>query len=175
MASMKQSSILQGVAQKGSVLQVVSTTKTDIFTANVAATSFAAVTGLTATITPSSTSSKILVVTVVNSSQDVHHGTAVTRLTRNGTPVGIGDAAGNRTRATSAQSGGIVGNDAGIAGASSNFLDSPATTSALDYGVEVFNHGFSTEAVNVNKAEDDSDASSRLRTVSTITLMEVAG
>jgi len=174
-ASIKQSSILQGVAQKGSVLQVVSTTKTDIFTANVAASGFAAVTGLTATITPSSTSSKILVITSVSLSQDVQHGVGSFRLTRDSTPIGIGNAAGSRIRTTASQTGPLGGNDAGIASVSSNFLDSPATTSALEYGVDFQNFTSTTEAVNLNHAEDDADSSGRTRPVSTITLMEVAG
>ena len=52
----------------GSIIQVVSTTKTDTFTTTAAITSPAAVTGLSCSITPSSSSNKILIMVNIGSS-----------------------------------------------------------------------------------------------------------
>ena len=57
--------IVSSALPTGSILQVVSTTKTDTFTST--STSMVDITGLSATITPSSTSSKILVMASVAS------------------------------------------------------------------------------------------------------------
>ena len=157
------------------VLQVVSTTKTDTFTANVATGAFVAVTGLTATITPSATSSKVFVMLNVSGSSDVAHGIITARLTRGGTPISVGDAAGVRAQTTAGQTGGRSGDDSGLATVSANFLDPPSTVSSVTYGVDIHNLESTTVALNVNFAEDDANSASRQRSTSTITLWEVAG
>ena len=159
----------------GQILQVVSTTKTDTFTANVATGAFVAVTGLTATITPSATSSKVFVMLNVSGSSDVGHGIITARLTRGGTPISVGDAAGVRAQTTAGQTGGRSGNDSGLATVSANFLDPPSTVSSVTYGVDIHNLESTTVALNVNFAEDDANSASRQRSTSTITLWEVAG
>ena len=158
----------------GKVLQVVSTTKTDTYTASVAASSFTGnVTGLSATITPVSTSSTILVrVTVVGAlSTDVP--TMSGRMLRGSTPIGVGATAGSRAL-VSGSSGQTSGND-NMASLTVETEDSPATTSATTYNFQVFNSLSGTRTVYVNRATADSDASDRMRTVSTITVMELAG
>ena len=84
------------------ILQVVQTIKTDIYSSgSVAQGGEADVTGLTATITPSSTSSKILVVADVCGNTlgtALAHAPIITfRVYRGATNIGQGDAAGNRT------------------------------------------------------------------------------
>jgi hypothetical protein len=54
-----------------------------------------------------------------------------------------------------------------------NFLDSPATTSAVTYKIQVSGNAASTVAIN--RAVSDGDANTTQRGISTITLMEVAG
>jgi len=162
-----------GSLPAGSVLQVVSTTKTDTFTASIASGATATVSGLSATITPSSTLSKILV--LINVGLTTGQNTTVGAqfiLERNGSPVGVGDAAGNRTQTTNF-SGGAGGGNANSGAA--NFLDSPASTSALTYSVDVKHNATTSETVYLNRAEVDSDLARLSRTISTITLMEVAG
>ena len=165
MASMKQSSILQGVAPKGSVLQVVSTTKTDTFTTT--STSFADLTGLAATITPGATSSKILVMVKTNYSASDQVG--IFRLLRNSTVIAAGGAAGSRSPAFASTRSADTSAQLNI---STDFLDSPATSSAVTYKVQIAVQGGTGY---VNRNANDADASTQARTVSTITLMEMAG
>jgi len=166
---------LEAGATGGKILQVVSTTLTTVFSASVAASSFASVTGLTATITPSSTSSKILVMTQLGGTgiYSVTIPGVNYRLTRGGTAIGVGTSTGSRTPLTTAQQGGVASQD-GIHTGSSIFLDSPNTTSATTYGVELYNIDTgSTRTLYLNRDGDDADNAGSLRPVSSILVMEV--
>ena len=154
----------------GHVLQVVSTTKTDVFTAS-ATDTWHDVTGLTAAITPSSTSSKILVTGhVMGSSQNA----SATRrfyikLLRGSTAIGLGDSSSSRLQVHNSSFSDDGANNATVP---INFLDSPSSTSELTYKIQVRDD---TSGVRVNAAPGDSDSNTYARAVSTITLMEVAG
>jgi len=150
----------------GKVLQVVSTTKTDAFTST--STSFADITGLSVSITPSATTSKIMVFYNVTGSGDAGTNTASIRLVRGSTAINVGDAAGSRTPATN---GLFEGEVTAIGNASTNFLDSPATTSATTYKVQVRCNN--TGNAFVNRCENDTDQGTNNRTTSTITVMEI--
>lgn len=159
------------------ILQVVSTTKTDTFSASLAVGAFTAVTGLTATITPSSTSSKILVSVSVNGSgsDGTPYGMAGFRFTRGGTVIGVGDAAGSRSQVSNMSRNGQSGNN-DILSTTQTFLDSPATTSATTYGVDIGQVFFGgTGTIYVNRSVTDTSAGFVPRAASTITVMEVAG
>jgi len=159
----------------GNVIQVVSTTKTDTFSASVTTGSLSSeITGLTASITPASTSSKILVQISVDGSSSQAWGHTALQLQRDGSPVGVGDAAASRTQLT-AQSLNYGSDPSDMASASKIFLDSPATTSSITYSVKIHNQFASTATLFVNRSSGDSDLSRRGRSISTITLMEVAG
>ena len=154
------------------VLQVVSTTKTDTFTTT--STSFVDVTGLSVSITPSATSSKVLVIATVAMSGTAAAGTNQgIQIVRDSTAIGIGDAAGSRTRATygTYQPGGLVQNNAVTFLGGGHVLDSPNTTSATTYKVQMRVSG-STGVVNRNG--DDADSSINYRMASTITAFEVS-
>jgi hypothetical protein len=153
------------------VLQVVSTPKTDTYT--MSSTTFADITGLSATITPSSATSKILVMLdlKLTASASVAAGVNV-RLRRGSTDIYLGDTAGSRIR-TSIM-GATTTQDFTIFQGSANFLDSPATTSATTYSVRIASSNASG-AVYVNRSFGDQDQAVRSRTASSITLMEVAG
>jgi hypothetical protein len=150
----------------GKVLQVKSVTKTDTFTST--STSYVDITGLTIDITPSSATSKILVMYNVSGSQQVNVNIAHSRLMRNSTAINIGDASGSRDASTSdpmSMDTLIVGTT--IAG---TFLDSPATTSSTTYKFQVRTVG---NTVYINRTQEDNDSAVRARTVSTITVMEI--
>jgi hypothetical protein len=161
------------IAASAGILQVVSTTKTDTFTANVNRGANTAITGLSATITPSSTSSKILVQSSVSigraSSIDV---STFLYLFRGATQIGLGDANQDRQRITSA---GLVVGTQRLATFPMLFLDSPATTSSTTYSVNIAHGRADTAAVYVNRNEDNDNFNYIPQAVSTITLMEVAG
>jgi hypothetical protein len=152
----------------GSIKQVVSTTKTDTF--SMTSTTFADVTGLSATITPTSATSKILVMFTTSIGNDPGNTTAQLRLTRAGSAIAVGDAAGSRTQAFFARlSGPSIYNSIPAHG---SFLDSPATTSARTYAIQVKSE-ISGQSVFVNRTSTDTDAATFARGISTITLMEV--
>ena len=155
----------------GSILQVVTTNKTDVFTTTSA--TMTDVTGLSASITPSSTSSKILVHFSVNMGQNALYNLAAGDITRNGTAIALGDAAGSRQRCTfgTQEGGGIHGDMRCYAG---SYLDSPSSTSALTYQIRVRSEGGNTVWVNRSN-EADGDSSFSQRGMSHITLMEISG
>ena len=155
----------------GSIIQVVSTTKSDTFAASSFGASLTNITGLTATITPSSASSQILVQVMlagVSASQD---GTSFVLL-RDSSAIGIGDASGSRQRRSvgAVPLGGYNHTALPI-----TFLDSPGTTAARTYGVSISNAlAGVTTTVLINRTATDGDAGSVPRYISSITLFEVA-
>lgn len=144
------------MAGTGAVLQVVSTTKTDTFSS--ASTSYIDITGFNVSITPKSSSSKILVFGQLTSSaglQNVVSGFA--QLVRDSTVIGNGAA-------------GIAINNSGDSYFTTqfcfNYLDSPATTSTITYKVQFKGDGV-TWYINRPSARE-------LISSSTITVMEIA-
>jgi hypothetical protein len=153
-------------AGAGAVIQVKSTAKTDTFTASTP--NFADITGLSVSITPTSASNKILVMVglgLIDTSTDA--GTAF-NIMRDSTKVGAGDTAGSRTTGSI---GRVNLTGTGYVGAY-NFLDSPATTSATTYKVQYFAAGATNAYLNRTNTDSNSDAYPR--TISTITVIEVA-
>jgi len=149
------------------VLQVVSTTKTDTFTTT--SSTFANITGLTATITPSSIDSKILIyATLVGG--DNTGSTVFFRLRRGSTDIAIGDAAGSRVRLTGSF---YSTNAATAASVALSHLDSPATTSATTYAIHMASQANGT-ATYINRTDTDTDNANFWRSVSTITVMEIS-
>jgi len=151
------------------VLQVASTIKSDTFTAS--STTFTDVTGLSVSITPNYTSSKILIVASLTGSQDAGTDPCSIRLVRDSTAIAVGNAAGSRVQASASFSSadGNVVSCANIV-----FLDSPATTSATTYKIQVRTNQSAANTVFINRCEIDTDAAISSRTVSTITVFEVS-
>jgi len=158
------------VSTGGKILQVLQTVKTDVFSASQSAGTAVAVTGLTVSITPSSTSNKVLVFADVAGSNTF--GRQGLLLTRGGSTLtgSIGDAAGSRSSVTASLS--AYGYQYATGQTSVMYLDSPASTSSLTYGVSLL--GLSTGTHYVNQQRTDTDAVSTMRTASFITVMEVS-
>ncbi len=151
----------------GSILQVVSTSKTDTFSTS--STTDVDVTGLSATITPRSTSNRVVVLCQISSGNEEGTNIPFFRLFRGATQVFQGDAAGTRYRvsASAASSSSLRLDNALI-----NFVDSPASTSALTYKVTMrVNAGTG----HINRTATDTDSTAVPRAASSIILMEVAG
>jgi hypothetical protein len=158
-------------ATAGTVLQVVSTTKTDTFSSVVDET-WTDITGLSVSITPSNANSKILVFSTVQGSLFRPAENAILfRLMRDSTAISIGDSDGNRGRTSLGSA--KVSNDS-VASASINFLDSPNTTSSITYKIQ-FWQDTPANPIYINRTVTDSDSAALQRTVSVITLMEIAG
>lgn len=163
----------------GKILQVVSTTKTGSFSASVAQGATTPITGLSAVITPTSASSTVLVMGQINGASDGTNAEApVTVLTRGGTAISIGAAAGSRSQGTSGSgftSTSATDSKESVYSIGILFVDSPATTSATTYAVEIGHTFLGTSGVFVNTpANTGLNRSDIWRTTSTLTVMEIA-
>lgn len=152
----------------GTILQVVSATKTDVFTTT--STTFSDVSGLSVSITPRATSSKILV--LFNGQMQGRETIAGphVKVLRGSTDIAVGNAAGSRTRAIGMYELGV----ASMIASSISHLDSPSTTSATTYKVQVRSN-VSGQAVYMNRTHTDVDSASFARGASSLTVLEVAG
>ena len=154
----------------GGIIQVQSTTKTGAFQ-KASGTSFQDVTGLSVSITPKFSTSKILIMYDLSWSSSSGHCSC--RLMRDSTPIKVGDANGNRTQATG-QMHRNSGDEYDLEQVSGTHLDSPATTSSVTYKMQVGTPYGSAYDLRVNYQGDDSNESWVGRTASTITVMEVS-
>ena len=160
-----------GAGVGGKVLQVLSTAKTDTFSTN--STSYTDVTGLSVSITPSSTSSKILVMMECNVGND-NNVSAFLRMVRGSTAIFVGDSAGSRIQATSGN--GDDPSNQFVYQMSGVFLDSPSTTSATTYKIQANTENSGNLGyMYINRAGTDSDNNQHGRYASSITVMEVSG
>jgi hypothetical protein len=108
----------------GSILQVVQTYKTDVFSTT--SESLVDITGMTASITPSSTSNKVLVFLNLAVGSSTTANRTMIQLMRDSTNIGIGDAGGgNRTRSISTE-----------------FQPSPYNTAASKNNTDIRQHTF---------------------------------
>jgi hypothetical protein len=147
------------------IVQVVSTTLTTTFTSS--STSFTDITGLTVSITPTLNTSKILVIASVSGSNDVAVANGGVRLARGGTGIFVGDTAGSRLSGQGLES---IGTQAQVT-LGLSVLDSPATTSATTYSVQLCNSGAGT--FYINRSKSDTNNASNFRAASSITVMEI--
>jgi len=154
------------------ILQVVSTTLTTTFSASVATTANTAITGLSVAITPSSTTSKVLVLGSVSGSVNQLDAVLYLTLLRGATPIGVGTSVGSRQAVTTALN--VNQNASNLNSASFIVLDSPATTSATTYSVNMSHQSGSTRTLYINRTETDTDSGTFPRAVSTISVYEVS-
>lgn len=155
----------------GSVLQVVSTTKTDSFSSTSG--TMVDITGLSLSITPSSATSKILILaSLIVSSDSWNTGGMSVNLLRDSTDLSLGTG-GSLINATSgynaysSSAGNTYGNYSPMV---ISFLDSPSSTSALTYKLQGRNN-LNGYTWTVNRRMGDSVYVYS----STITVMEIAG
>ncbi len=116
----------------GAVGQIVSVSKTDRFTTT--STSYADITGFTASITPQSTSSKILVISNWSWSSDASPYPKFILL-RGTTSINIGDSSGSATQVSVGNNTDPAGDEGAIQQEqlSHHFLDSPSSSSSVTY------------------------------------------
>ena len=155
----------------GSVLQVVTTQKTDTFSTS--STSFVAITGISVSITPRSTSSRISVqVSFGNASAASATYTTAFRVMRGSTAIGVGDAVGSRPRASFKN---VSAGSDHSSECSFLWIDSPSSVSSLTYTVEA--QAQTPETFYLNRTATDSDGTSayQARCASSITVMEIQG
>ena len=161
----------------GHILQVVQTVKTDTYSDTADSGTFGWITGLTASISPASTSNKILFQASITGGSQTH--SIYYKIQHNGSGSyaditnAIGDASSSRTRITSYGQNG-TSDDAEMQSTIILFLDSPSKDSAFTYKVG----GSARTGGNtwtINKPYADTDANCSGRSISTIVLMEIQG
>ncbi len=155
----------------GKVLQVVSATKTDQQTTT--SQSMVDITGLSVSITPASTSSKILIIASVNGHNNTQGGAI--QLVRDSTAIALGTGAtGNRVAVTAANFyDGDMNTPQQLA---VNYLDEPTipgTPVAITYKVQTRVGGAGGGTVAINRSFNNLDQAYTFYSSSTITVMEI--
>lgn len=141
----------------GKIGQVISTNKTDTFTTS--STSYVDVTGLSVSITPSAVSSKVFILVNLSLSPAAQ---AFYNIVRDSTNIAQPTTAG-----TNQATGGVFINDPdGFSYMNSSVLDSPNTTSATTYKIQMKSTSGNSD---INRRTQDTF----ITCVSTITAMEV--
>jgi len=137
--------------------------KTDTFTTT--STSYTDLTGMTFTITPITPSTLIPIFPAINGTPTGSTVSMGFKVLRGATDVLLGDAASARTRAQAAMQGTALANATLVA------IDSPATTSATTYKIQCILGSAGTGYINRDGTDNDSAA--RVRSASTLTVMEI--
>jgi hypothetical protein len=182
-------SVTGKVIYPGAVLQVVHTSKTNSFTGTSVVDNggyFVDVTGLSATITPTQSTSRILILTNLYIGTSMTSGSGYQNTMRIKRTIGgvtafpiLGDAEGGRPRATGRINFYIAGSGTTLTyhmGMMSGVhQDSPATTSAITYQIQMGGYS-SAPIVYLNRSETWGFAAGDYDNVpvSTLTLMEIA-
>jgi len=159
----------------GSVLQVVQGTYSSATSNNTAANAWWDTSSLlSASITPSSTDNKILVTSMLNIACGGATQNISVRLQRGGSDVtaALGDTSGSKERVTCQT---YIDNTYSLTSIFPQFLDSPSSTSSLTYSFTIRHGSSATRYLYLNRTDDGTDTVQYPRTISTITLMEIAG
>jgi len=164
------SSVAPAIAGIGS--NVVQTVKTDVFSASVA-TGTESAAAMTATITPTTATSKVLVIVQASVASAASDGSIAVSLYRdNAASAYRGDADGSRRRIANGQA--QQSSNRFAVSATIVYLDSPETTSATTYDIRLSSDSASTQALYLNRGQDDSNLTAVARSASSITLIEVS-
>ena len=161
----------------GKILQVVQATKGDsqTFTSSSSGDDRYDITGLSVSITPASASNKILVTYNVNVGGPNGGYRAFLHLMRGSTDIYRGADASSRTRCSNF----IYTRNDSVGSVPSyqntgTYLDSPNTTSATTYKIQITTHNAGGNVYGVNTANSNPSSSSGHNPISQITVMEVA-
>ena len=155
---------------KTGILQVQSTTKTDVFSETVGESTFTGA-AMSVNITPSSASNKILVrvIASVSVANEQRLGIGIFKA---GSILVQGDADGSKTRVTG--QGNITDGNQRATTIAAEFLDTAGGTSQITYDVRLLHAVGSNTAIYLNRTGLDHNSIGYFRSVSTITAMEIA-
>ena len=155
----------------GKVLQVVTATFSGTQQIDTEDNSFTDITNLSVSITPASTSSRILIMVALGK---VDNGSSANTnqfmIFRDSTRIGLGDDDGSRIRGTFSTG---VHDSNGGGGISFTMVDSPSTTSATTYKVGASKHATASCYINRWRTDTNNGDGPSMRTSSTITVMEI--
>ena len=173
-ATIVNSGTATGFGGGGKVLQVLQNVKTD--TQSISGNTFTTV--LSQAITPSATSSKVLITVSINVTGSVRY--SAVKLYRDSTQIYLADADGSRARVSvssmlneSASSGTAIMHNSNF-----SFLDSPSSTSSVTYYVKAANtytgNSYGTGATTyINNNVDNGDADWSHRGASSLIVQEI--
>ena len=158
----------------GKILQVVQTFKTDAFSRS--STSFGDITGMNVSITPASTSNKILITCHLSVGTN-GNGYAGFRLLRDSTNIGHSTALDSQNSANTRDSAFAFGDESSQATyklntVSYSFLDTPSSTSSLTYKLTV--RTWSSTTFRLNRPQSIGNAAYTMAGTSSITATEVS-
>lgn len=146
-------------------LTIRAANKTDAFTTG--STSWTDIPDLSITLTPKSAASKFLLFFSGGIGNTSNGATTVVRFMRDSTPVGVGDAAGSRTRASAEM---LANNAVYNSPVAPIFLDEPATAGSITYKMQMQVSG-GTGVLNRNWSDANSAGSAR--TIAALIVVEI--
>ena len=156
----------------GAILQVVHTIKQSGFSVSASSDNFSDITGLSASITPASSSNKILIHFQSSYSANIGQRGSF-RLLRDSTVVNAASADGQNTNQTIFPALVTRDNTSMSVPVAGSFFDNPSTTNAVTYKLQVgAENGAGTIFVNADAST--STGSTQYKGVSNLILMEVA-
>lgn len=150
------------------ILQVVHVAKTDYSTFSASSGTFHDV--MSASITPQSSSNKVLVQWNSNYSTNNDNQRGGFRMLRGSTAIGVGDAESSRIQTATVNM--IVERNSEAKQASQVLVDSPSTTSSTTYKLQVIAEG-GAGIISINRSESSDNNNTHYRGSSNIVLMEV--
>jgi len=159
----------------GTVLQVVTNNFTDVFSITTGEDTFVDVTGFSGVLNPIASGNKVLVMCQVGRAGAANTGGRLTnfRLTKNGTAFAVPPAAGSRQLASFSciSTDSPYNNGGGVV-----YMDTTDGTTTVNYQVQMMNQA-NGETTRINTAGNDGDSTDApyARTVSSLTLIEIAG
>jgi hypothetical protein len=148
--------------------QLISTFKSDTFTA-AANNTWTDVTGMSVSITPTATTSKVLVQVTMQGDGNYGDSAAGWQILRGSTAIGIGDA--GLSNQIQAGAGSYTGNTNSANSIVMTYLDSPSTTSSTTYKVQGRSLGGNN--IYVNRTQGNANNNGYARFASTITVTEI--
>ena len=162
-----------GADTGGKILQVKNVTKTDTFSSSLSQYVATSVTGMDLAFTASSTSNRLLFQINLNVCVSSNNRPIAFFLVADGTKIdaATGDAASNRYRSTAT---GLVDYESTMELLQMNYYHTPTSTNSITYGIKIQNSHDSTNTVYVNRTHSDVDTQFAHRTISSMTIMEVA-
>jgi len=161
----------------GSVIQTKQVVQNEAFNLAPSGSNLTDITGMSVDITPSSTSSKILISYVINAGYHTNYNGLSFYLCKGSTPIteAIGSTTNLGSRHSCTTSTGRAFNVSHMTVETFTFLDSPSTTSSLTYSLKIKDINGDGGQTRFNASSQDTDANYSPRGSSSITVQEIAG
>lgn len=160
----------------GKSINAVSVTKTDAMSVSIAAGAAADITGLSITHTMKKSTNKLLLIAQIGVMADsANLNVGAIRFVAGTTPVGVGTTAGSRISVSAGGQNSPSASTSVTKSLSTTYLYAPASTSAVTYKVQVVNVNTGTQTHYINRGVTDTDSAAWSRSISSFTIIEIAG